>query len=266
MTIAFLNGQPATADDLRALAISNYGHFTSMPVRGGAVRGLDLHLQRLREATAELFATELDEARVREALRHATRMAQGDGSLRLTVFSRDFDYRQPLQSVPLDLLTTWSPPAPPSVALRLKSYPFVRPLPQIKHVATFPLFHYRRLARLACFDDALFVEGAGPQAAVVEGTVWNLGLWDGQGIVWPQGPALRGTSERMLQSGLERIGVPQQWRRVRLDELAGFSGAFAANASQIQLIAEVDGQALPQPPELDDLLIRALAQTPWLPL
>ena len=40
MSLAFLDGRPASADDLRALALANYGHFTSMQVRGRAVKGL----------------------------------------------------------------------------------------------------------------------------------------------------------------------------------------------------------------------------------
>lgn len=38
--------------DTRALAINNYGHFTSFQVRGKHVRGLDLHMDRLRAAQA----------------------------------------------------------------------------------------------------------------------------------------------------------------------------------------------------------------------
>ena len=34
-----LNGVPATLDQMKALALTNYGHFTSMQVRDGAVAG-----------------------------------------------------------------------------------------------------------------------------------------------------------------------------------------------------------------------------------
>lgn len=36
--------RPATATDLAPLAFAGYAHFTAMQVRGGGVRGLDLHL------------------------------------------------------------------------------------------------------------------------------------------------------------------------------------------------------------------------------
>lgn len=41
-----IDGGPATADQLAYPAIVNYGHFTAMQVRGGAVSGLDLHLRQ----------------------------------------------------------------------------------------------------------------------------------------------------------------------------------------------------------------------------
>ncbi|HBZ46612.1 MAG TPA: aminotransferase, partial [Stenotrophomonas sp.] len=59
----YCNGHRASADDL-AGALVNYGHFTSLQVRGGAVQGLDLHLRRLRQGTEELFGSTLDGTRV----------------------------------------------------------------------------------------------------------------------------------------------------------------------------------------------------------
>lgn len=262
--VACLNGQPASADDLRSLAVANYGHFTSMQVRKRAVRGLDLHLNRLREATRELFGVELDAAQALDAMRATLDAAGDDCSLRVTVFSRKFDYRKPNESVPVDVLTSTSPPASGTpVPIRVKSFEFVRPLPHIKHVGTFPLFHYRRQALAAGFDDALFVDGEG---RVVEGSVWNAGFWDGQDMVWPQGPALRGTMERLLQLGLDELGIPQRTGPVRLDETAGFAGAFAVNATGIVPFASIDGRICPESTELPGLLQQALETRPWQPI
>ena len=41
-----LNGVPATLDQIKSLALTNYGHFTSMHVEDQRVRGLSLHMQR----------------------------------------------------------------------------------------------------------------------------------------------------------------------------------------------------------------------------
>ncbi|MGW5443454.1 hypothetical protein [Streptomyces asiaticus] len=54
-----INGSPATADTLRLPALTSYGHFTAMQIRDARVRGLDLHLERLRSATRELFGGDL---------------------------------------------------------------------------------------------------------------------------------------------------------------------------------------------------------------
>ena len=158
MHTALLNGQPASADDLRALALTNYGHYSSMRVSNGAVQGLELHERRLQTGTLELFDSALDFAIVREHMRAAV-AATPDCTLRATVFSRSFDYRKPAGSFAAEVLISLSPPAPSSErTLRVKSFEFQRPLPHIKHVGTFPLFHYRRHALGQGYDDALFVD------------------------------------------------------------------------------------------------------------
>ena len=60
-----VNGHAATAAELAHPALSNYGHFTMMQVRGGRTRGLDLHLARLDAASRELFGGGLGGERVR---------------------------------------------------------------------------------------------------------------------------------------------------------------------------------------------------------
>lgn len=264
-----LNGRPAASDPdgLRALAQVNYGHFTSLQVRGGCTQGLDLHLARLGRGNAELFDAPLDEPRLRAWMAQAAAAQSGDCSLRVTVFARGFDHRQPLRPLQPDVLVSATAPVPPlDRPIRVRSAPFVRPFPHLKHVATFPLFQHRRLALQAGFDDALFVEGAGDGARVVEGTVWNIGFRDGQGITWPEGPALRGTGEQLLRAGLEALGCPQQVRPVTLAEVGSFAAAFAVNANGLQRIAAIDAVEFGASPGLDALLASAAAQAPWQPL
>lgn len=264
--IALLNGQPADAEPaaLRVAAQVNYGHFTSLQVRAGCAQGLDLHFERLRKGNAELFDAALDEAQLRAWMAQAAAAFGGDCSMRVTVFSREFDHRQPLRSVRPDVLVAANAPAAPTgKAIRVRSTAFVRPFPHIKHVGTFPLFQHRRLALRAGFDDALFVDGAGSDARVVEGTVWNIGFWDGERVVWPEGPALRGTSERLLQAGLQAQGCAQEVRAVRLAEAGSFVAAFAVNASGLQRIAAIDAVEYREAPGLDALLDAAKACAPW---
>jgi branched-subunit amino acid aminotransferase/4-amino-4-deoxychorismate lyase len=51
---------------------------------------------------------------------------------------------------------------------------------------------------------------------------------------------LRGTAEALIQAALDRQGVEQVVRTVRVEELVGFEGAFACNASGLQPIASID--------------------------
>lgn len=101
-----LNGSPASVEDLRTIALVNYGHFTSMQVRHGCVRGFDLHLSRLERATQELFGRSLDIARVRFWMRRAV----GDGadplSLRVNVFAQQLDRDRLNVPVAPDVLVT----------------------------------------------------------------------------------------------------------------------------------------------------------------
>lgn len=259
------NGRPATADDLLAPALLNYGHFTTVQVRGRRARGVDLHLERLRQATCELFGVELDIDRVRTDVRRALRDDDSaDCTLRITVFARDFDPSAANACDAVDLLVAVTPPAePPAAAMRVKSFRYQRATPHLKHVGTFPLFHHRRLARQAGADDALFVDASG---RVAEGSVWNIGFLDGGRIVWPRAEALRGTCERLLQVGLEELGVAQDRRELRLADLAGFDGAFACNSRGAWPIGAIDGANLADDACLADLLARALATRPWQPL
>lgn len=264
MTAVSCNGQPVDAGLLDA-ALVNYGHFTSLQVRGGAVQGWALHLRRLQQGTRELFDAELDEARLLGWLRQALqRSGMTDASLRITVFSRAFDFRQPSRAVPVDVLASVAAPATvPADARAVLPVRYQRDSPQLKHVGTFPLFRQRRLAMRQGFDDALFVDAAG---RVSEGSTWNIAFLAGEEVVWPQAEALRGTAEQLLVAGLQRLGRAQAWREVPLEALPGFSGAVACNATGLWPLARVGDCRFAESPALLERLRQALAQEPWRPL
>ncbi|SEK84703.1 Branched-chain amino acid aminotransferase/4-amino-4-deoxychorismate lyase [Pseudoxanthomonas sp. GM95] len=259
----YCGARPVDEADLRALAALSYGHFTAMRVRDGAVQGLGLHLARLREGHATLFDADFDADALRDMLRTVL-AGQGEASVRITGFARDFNYRDPLKIVTPEWLISVAAAAPIAQAspLTLKCFAFVRPLPQIKHVAMAPLFHYRRQARKAGCDDALFVDALQPSGRVVEGTVWNIGFWDGACVHWPEAPALRGTCEGLLQRGLAALGVSQNTGEVTLAQAKCWS-AFTANANGCTPVGAIDGVSLPAAPGLQGLLDQALASQPW---
>lgn len=258
----YCNGRVASADDL-AGALTNYGHFTSLQVRGGAVQGLDLHLQRLQQGTDALFATALDLDQTLAWMQHAVYADNlRDASLRVTVFSRQFDFRRPLRAVAVEVLVAVSAPVVvPATARRLRSVAYQRELPQLKHVGTFPLFEHRRRALQAGFDDALFVTGEGQ---VSEGSTWNIAFQRGEQIVWPLAPALRGTQERLLQAGF--APARQQVRAVALAELDRFDGAIACNSAGVWPISAIDAVAFSASEAFCQRARGILESAPWQPL
>lgn len=251
------NGRPAQVQDLLP-ALVNYGHFTSLQVRGHAVQGLELHLARLSQATRELFGSELDTAQVQVWMAQALRRAgQADASLRVTVYSRHFDFRNPLAAIPVDVLVAVSKPVMLTAPKRVRSLTWQRELPQIKHVGTFGLFAERRAAMVDGFDDALLVTA---DDYINEGTTWNVALHDGERLLWPQAPALRGTAEALLQAGWPG---PQAIRPVKLNGLTGIQGAFACNASGLWALDAIDGHVLAGSQALAEQGRAVLAGVPW---
>ncbi|GAA3021338.1 aminotransferase class IV family protein [Kitasatospora albolonga] len=220
-----LNGRPVRPEELQALALTNYGHFTTLRVSGGRVRGLALHLERLRRDCRELFSAELDLARVREYARRAVPAGGGEVMVRITVFDPALDLAGLAgKADPAVLVTTR--PAGPSAALpplRVRTVTYVRDLPQVKAVGLFGALHHRRAAQLAGYDDALFVT---PDGAVGEGGTWNLGLVRGGELVWPEAPYLPGVTQELL-GGL----LPGRREVVTPGRLPDFEAAFAANAA-----------------------------------
>jgi len=257
-----LNGEPARAEDLRWLVQTNYGHFTAMQVREGCVRGLDLHLDRLEFATRELFGTTLDRERVRDYLRRAIGAEARPLALRVSVFSRALDRDHMTAAVQPDVLILVSTPAfTPPTPLRLKSFPYARDLASIKHVGTFSLFHYRRLAQQAGFDDAVFVDET---RCISEGPIWNIGFADVHGVVWPDAPRLTGVSMQLLQAGLARNGVPSTTRSIALHELPQFLAAFFTNSrTAVRPIACIDEVEFAVDAALSARLTRCYETNPW---
>lgn len=257
----YCNGGRANADDLAGTLV-NYGHFTSLQVRGGAAQGLDLHLQRLAQGTQELFGTVLDTCDVQAWMGQALQAeGRADASLRVTVFSRRFDFRQPLAAVPVEVMVSVGPPASvPASPSRLCAVRSPRDLPHLKHVGTFALFAHRRRAQQDGFDDALLLTADGQ---VSEGTTWNIAFQRGDQVVWPDAPALRGTAQQLLQAGL---GIGQSVQPLTLDALGEFDGALACNASGIWPIAAVDALAFAQSEAFCQRARAVLAAVPWQPV
>ncbi|MCF5949514.1 hypothetical protein L2217_13990, partial [Xanthomonas perforans] len=82
-------------------------------------------------------------------------------------------------------------------------------------------------------------------------------------VVWPRGPALPGTRQRLLQAGLQAIGIEQDTRPVTLDELHGFDGGFSCNARGQQALAAVGSVQWPDAAAQLAILEQALQTQAW---
>ncbi|MFB8088174.1 aminotransferase class IV [Streptomyces sp. NPDC055992] len=244
---AEFDGRPATEDDLRRALFFNYGHFTAMQVRDGRVRGLDLHLARLDSANRELFELPLDGALVRRLVRHALEGAgRADASVRVHA------YLPPDTATTTVMVTVRGPGGMPPEPKSLMSVPFARTAPHLKRPGEFGQTYYANLARRAGFDDALLTL---PDGSVTEGSITNIGFWDGTAIVRPEAPALAGVAMDVLQRQLPGAGLESARRAVTLDGLGAFRSAFLTNSLGMAPVARIDDTVF----TVDDELMRRLA-------
>lgn len=252
--IVHRNGRPATADDLAPLAFAGYAHFTAAQVRDGRIRGLDLHLERLRTASAELFGRTLPDDVVRGFVRTALAAGPADVSLTATVYSS--------AGGGLDLLVRTRPPSTgPDGPLALAVVPYERYLPAVKHVGEVAKTHVLRVAARDGFDDAAFVDRAG---RLSEASIWNLAFWDGSAVVWPVADVLGGSTMGILRRQLIARGVPQRDAEVRPGDLQSLAGAVVMNSwTPGVAVSRIGATSLPDAPAFVALLHDAYAAEPF---
>jgi 4-amino-4-deoxychorismate lyase len=254
-----LNGRVPDLAETQRLVTTNYGHFTTMQVRDGKVRGLALHMARLDDGNEAFFAGRMDiadEHRLRELIRHALGDA-GDASVRVRFVPGEDEQGPP------DVLVAVSDPAAdvPATPLRVRTIWYERDWPDQKHAATMGLIYAKRSARLAGYDDALFL---GPEGQVREGTTWNVAFWDGEKVVWPQAPVLRGVTMVLLQVAMTMTGVPWTLRPVDAGEMPDLLAAAAVNSRcPAQPIGSIDEVKFPEGARLAEVLNAAWATVPW---
>ncbi|GAB3824925.1 aminotransferase class IV family protein [Kribbella italica] len=255
------NGRPA--DDLAPLAFAGYAHFTALQVRGRQARGLDLHLDRLRTASLELYGNALPDELVRDQLRTAVEAGPEDVSLMATVFSRAGEFTGGGAS--LELLVRTGPPADgPAGPLALTTFEHERFLPRLKHVGEPAKTYALRQAIADGYDDAAFIDRRG---RLTEGTIWNLAFWDGAEVVWPRAEILTGTTMGIVRRHLE---VPQRTTEITLDTLRGkragsppFAGAAVMNSWSPGIpVSRIGSVEFPGAPEFLDLLHQAYKAEP----
>jgi branched-subunit amino acid aminotransferase/4-amino-4-deoxychorismate lyase len=253
------NGRPATTADLTPLAFAGYAHFTAMQVRGHRVRSLDLHLDRLRRASVEMYGRDVSGERLRAALRAAIEAGPADASLMATVYSSAGEYTA--AGGELDILVRTGPATSgPDGPLRLATVEHERTLPAVKHVGEVAKTWYLRQAVAQGFDDVAFLDRRG---RLSEGSIWNLAFWDGTAVVWPVAEMLTGVTMATVQRQLESLGVPQRSTEVTIADLPALSGAVVMNSWTPGIAVHGIGQvAVPAAPAFVQLLHQAYRAEP----
>ncbi|MFB4293529.1 aminotransferase class IV family protein [Nonomuraea sp. ATR24] len=253
------NGKPVTVEDLSPLAFAGFAHFTAMQVRDGRVRGLDLHLERLRNASKELFGRAVPDDRVLAYIRSAVEAGPADLSLRATVYSPAGEFTA-ADAEPEVLVSTGPASDGPRGPLALAVVEHERFLPAIKHVGESAKTYVLRQAVEQGFDDAAFVDRRG---RLSEASIWNLAFWDGEAVVWPEAAMLTGTTMGILRRRLDDLGVPQRVREITVADLPSLAGAVVMNSWTPGVpVHRIGGEALPEAPEFVGLLHRAFEAEP----
>ena len=247
-----IDGRPAGTDDLRSAALSGFGHFTAMQVRGRKVRGFRLHLERLDAANRELFGSGIDEGVLRARIRHALACDAADASVRVHLLETAGD--------PAMMVTVRPPGGMLPGPWRLRSVPYQRSVAHIKHTSDFGQRYYQRLVQASGFDEALLT---GPDGNISEGSITNVGCFDGRQIIWPAAPALSGITMQLIEPALARRRLPSIRSHVRVADLGSFTGVFVTSARGIAAVGQVDDVRLPVDEQLMTTLAQCLESLVW---
>ncbi len=245
-----INGRSATADELRALALGGYGHFTAMQLRSGRTRGLQLHLDRLDAANREMFGAALEGGRVRDLIRHALGARVRDASVRVIV-------QQPVEQEPPWVMVTVRPPADPLPDSSLQQVAYQRSLAHLKHTGDFGQSYYGRLAERNGFGEALLT---GSDGLISEGSMTNTGFFDSTAVIWPAAAMLAGITMQLIQA---RLALPQRHSPVRVADLGSFGAVFITNSHGVAAVTQVDGRRLAVDTAFISMLKDCYESVPW---
>lgn len=249
-----VNGAAPTREQLAALALDGYGHFTAMQVRGGGVRGLAFHETRLRTAHQEMFGHDLDWPTIRGHIRHALDTWQTtDASVRVYL-------RRGPDGTPLVLVTVRPPGDMPQRPWRLAAVPYQRTKAHIKHLGDFGQTYYWHQVQADGYDDALLT---GPAGAIAEGSITNIAFSDGSQVTWPDAPHLAGITMQVLSAALTAAGLTVARRPVSTEDLGQFSAAFVTNARGIAPVAAIDDHVFELDQNLMTRITTAYESAPW---
>lgn len=260
-----LNGNPVSPEDLRSLALCNYGHFTSMRVEEKRVRGLARHLERLTRDCRTMFGAELDPDRVRHLARRAAEASEGAVVIRVTVFDPSLDLGHPADAnQPQILVTTRSASTGDLPPVRLATTRYDRDIPAVKHIGLLATLYHRRQGQLGGYDDVLFVNS---DSQVYEVATSNIAFVDGDRVVWPAAECLPGVTMHLIKEVLEKAGISSEDIPISPDEVSRFRAAFLTNAAVgLRSVVAINAQPFAEDISFMSLLRKAYLALPGDPL
>ncbi|RZQ64476.1 aminotransferase class IV family protein [Amycolatopsis suaedae] len=241
-----LNGAPAELGQIKALALTNYGHFTSMLVENGRVRGLSQHMQRLARDSHQLFGVDLDTDQVRTYVRQALAAAERRTVVRITVYDPALDLGTiGADASPSVLITTRPAGTGQAGPLRLQAAAYRREAPAVKHIGLFGALQRRRAAQREGYDDVLFLN---PDGTISEIATSNIGFIRNDQIVWPRSEWLTGVTMTLLNQVTDEQVVSEA---LTISDLRNMDAAFATNAATgIRPVRSVDAIEWPTEHEM----------------
>lgn len=187
---------------LHSLAFSNYGHFTTMLVEDGGVRGLSLHLRRLENDCRSLFAHSISSDEIRGALCRAVHRIERPFVLRVTVTDPSITIGHVLSDTQPQVVTTVRAIRPPPTAgLSACTVDARREMVSVKHVGLFATIRLKRQAQQSGFDDFIYAPGG----LIAEGSTWNVVFAQQNGLCWPRADALRGVTEQLIRQHVDAV-------------------------------------------------------------
>lgn len=256
-----LNGKAVELDDLQKLASANNGHFTSMQIRNKKVKGIELHLNRLKVSSELLFGCNIDLDIIRNHISYILNDTL-DCSLRISIFSTSLNAKT-ISKKDLQILITKSDPIEMgTLPISVMSTVYERFLPQVKHIGiSIGLLYHKGLAQLKGYYDVLYTDIF---ENISEGSIWNIGFYDGTKIILPNTSALSGITMELLVSGLKRNNIQIEKRKINIKDLNKFSSAFITNSISIaQPISTIDHYNFKMDLSLSALMTTAYDDNPW---
>jgi branched-subunit amino acid aminotransferase/4-amino-4-deoxychorismate lyase len=165
-----------------------------------------------------------------------------------------------LDGRPSIMITIRPPGGMPTSPWRLRSVPYQRPAAHLKHLGDFGQAYYQRQVKRKGYDEALLT---GPDGEIAEGSVTNVGFFDGTAITWPDAPVLTGITMQLIQQHLADFGLTYRNAPAHLTDVASFDAAFVTSARGIAAVAAIDEVTLPVNIGLMAKLDKAYESAPW---